>query len=96
VTHKDSKQLDSRFPRHEVKKGDEISQSSGQQRGGSEQLSPELPRNLIDPQASEETQTVTKVEAGDRVVTSPTREDSLTTGAENSADFPFFHVYGWG
>jgi hypothetical protein len=39
---------------------------------------------------------LTKVEAGDGVVTSPTREDSLTTGAENSADFPIFHVYGWG
>jgi hypothetical protein len=20
----------------------------------------------------------------------------LTTGAENSADFPIFHIYGWG
>ncbi len=40
-----------------MKKGDEISQSSGQQQGGSEQLSLELPCNLIDPQACEETQT---------------------------------------
>ncbi len=67
VTHKDSKCFDSRVPRHEVKRTNEVAQFADQQADAFDDSSPELPSKPSDPHTSEEVPSMIKAE----VVTSP-------------------------
>jgi hypothetical protein len=71
VTHKDSKRFDSRVPRHEVKRTNEVGQFADQQGDAFDDSSPELLFKPSDPHTSEEVPSMIKAEVVEGVVTSP-------------------------